>query len=435
MGKYFGTDGIRGKAFKWLDQSLAFRVGQGLSHAFDLPDVIIGHDTRESSPMLAYMVASGALSQGLNVWFAGVCATPMLARYAKDNSMIGVMITASHNPYTDNGIKVFHKGYKTNRKEEADIEYVIDHPITDIKPFGAFSLAKDFNAQYVTLYDTFPAFKTHLNIVYDSANGGNYKIAQKIFDQFAPGSKHIGHHPDGLNINVNCGSTHMDHLQAFVKEHHYDIGFGFDGDGDRMLVCDQERIYDGDEIIYMIASYLRRKHQLKDDHIVLTKMSNPGLLKALTQEHISYTLTDVGDKHVTQVLDKHHYAIGGEHSGHIIIHSLLHTGDGLLAAIYLLYVLTEQNMTLKEALSNYTRYPYQLTNVKDVDKSMLKDEKMITFISDLKQSLGAHALLLVRASGTEPLIRITVSHQDKTIVKETTEKIVNYIHKRSEKHA
>ena len=209
------------------------------------------------------------------------------------------MITASHNPYTDNGIKVFNRGYKSNTKEEEAIENSIDHPIMSIKPFGQFVLAKDFEDTYVTLYDAFPTFKSILKVAYDSANGGNYQIAKRMFDHYTQDAFHIGCHPNGLNINVDCGSTHMDHILSYVKKHHLDIGFAFDGDGDRLLVCDQYRIYDGDEIIYMIAKYLVSKGLLKDHHIVLTKMSNPGLLKVLNEDGISYTLTDVGDKYVS----------------------------------------------------------------------------------------------------------------------------------------
>lgn len=432
MGKYFGTDGIRGIAYEKLDERLAFRVGQGLSKAFDMKDVVIGHDTRQSSPVLAYLVAYGALSQGLNVTFAGVCSTPMLAKYAKDKMMIGVMITASHNPYTDNGIKVFNKGYKSNDDEEAAIEDVIDHPIPQLVHSGSFSLAPDFKTSYLALYDVFNYFQSPFKVVYDSANGGNYLIAHEVFSKYTCDAIHVGNEPDGLNINVNCGSTHMAYIHQIVNEEKYDIGFSFDGDGDRLLVCDQHRIYDGDEIIYAIARYLRKNHLLKDHHVVLTKMSNPGLLKALRQDDITYTLTDVGDKYVTEVLHQHGYGIGGENSGHIIINALLHTGDGLLAAIYLLYILTKEQKSLAEMLQNYTPYPYRLVNIKNVDKAILNTKHMQDFLEKMKQTLGHDALLLVRPSGTEPLIRVTVSHENQAIVDQTIDQIINYIRKGSE---
>ena len=432
MGKYFGTDGIRGIALEAINETIAFRVGQGLSKAFDIKQVVIGHDTRQSSPLIAYLIGYGALSQGLDVYFAGVCSTPMLAHYAKEVHMIGIMVTASHNSYTDNGIKVLNQGYKSTPEEEAIIEDVIDHPLTDLKPSGRFEITHDFSKSYERIYEAFPMFKSPLKIVYDSANGGNYVIAKQMFDRYTRTSVHLGNEPDGLNINVDCGSTHMNHIQAYVKNHQYDIGFSFDGDGDRLLVCDQNRIYSGDEIIYMIARFLRKHEQLKDNHVVLTKMSNPGLLKALREDNITYTLTDVGDKYVTDVLLKNDYAIGGENSGHIVINTLLHTGDGLLAAIYLLYVLTIENKKLEEAISDYVPYPYRLVNVENVDKSILKTEQTVRFLAHIKKDLGDDALLLVRASGTEPLVRITVSHKDQSVVDQTIDKIVKYIHIGSE---
>ncbi len=432
MGKYFGTDGIRGKAFEQLNETLAFSVGQGLSKAFDLDTVVIGYDTRQSSPMLAYMIASGALSQGLNVIFSGVCSTPMLAQYSKDHELIGVMITASHNPYTDNGIKVFNRGYKTTKAEEQLIEEVIDYPIKKIQAFGQFEYVNNFKSSYLKLYKSFNHFQSKLKIVYDSANGGNYQIAKEVFDLFAPNAIQINNEPDGFNINVNCGSTHMNHIQEVVRSKRCDIGFSFDGDGDRLLVCDQERIYDGDEIIYMIARYMRKNGQLKDDHIVLTRMSNPGLLKALRDDDIKYSLTDVGDKYVSEVLHKNDYAIGGESSGHIIINTLLHTGDGLLAAIYLLYVLTLENNNLESAISNYKPYPYRLVNIKDINKEVLNEEETKLFLKNINKKLGEDGLLVVRASGTEPLIRVTVSHENEALVNQTIDQIIEYINKRSE---
>ncbi len=429
MGKYFGTDGIRGKAFIKLNETLAFRVGQGLAKAFDLSEVVIGHDTRQSSPMIAYMVASGALSMGLNVRFYGVCSTPMLAYYAKENSMIGIMVTASHNPYTDNGIKVFNKGYKTNSDEEKLIEEVIDHPTTIMSDFGTFKLADDFLELYEKLYDAFPDFKSTIKIAYDSANGGNYEIAKSIFEKYTKSAIQIGNKPDGLNINVDCGSTHMDHIQDYIIENNFDLGISFDGDGDRLLVCDKETIYEGDEIIYVIAKFLRQNLLLKDHHIVLTKMSNPGLLKALRDDDITYSLTDVGDKYVTKELHENNYSIGGENSGHIIINQILHTGDGLLAAIYLLYVLDSYKKTLKELL-NYEKYPYQLYNLKDVDKTILDLAETKVFLKKMKHKLGDDALLLVRPSGTEPLIRITVSHQNQHVVDNTINEIVQFMKQR-----
>jgi phosphoglucosamine mutase len=377
--------------------------------------------------MLAHMIACGALSEGLNVSFAGVCSTPMVAYFSKEKSTVGVMVTASHNPYTDNGIKVFNKGFKTTEKEEEIIESFVDNPKQEIKTFGDFNLANDFESTYLKLYDQFNVKKTNLKIAYDSANGANYQIAHKLFNKYVPDAIQIGNTPDGLNINKDCGSTHMNHIQDYVKAHHLDIGFSFDGDGDRLLVCDQEKVYDGDEIIFIISSYLKKKQLLRHNHVVLTKMSNPGILNALKENDIEVSLTDVGDKYVSLELTSNDYIIGGENSGHIIMRHLLHTGDGLLVAIYLLSIMAEENKTLKELTSNLNLYPYKLVNIKDVDKSILKTDLMKDFLKDIKNQLGTDSLLLVRPSGTESLIRVTVSHKDENFMMDIINKIVEKI--------
>lgn len=432
MGKYFGTDGVRGKALIKLNETLAFRLGQGLSNAYDMSKVVIGYDTRASSPLLAHLIAFGAQSRGLKVYVAGVCSTPMIAYYSKEKAMIGIMVTASHNPYTDNGIKVFNKGLKSTPEEEALIEKVLDDPYTDVLPLKSLMEPQKFEQTYLALYEGFSSFQSKLNIAYDSANGGNYNIAKTVFSQFAPLAVQLENQPDGKNINANCGSTHMNRICDYVKANQLDIGFAFDGDGDRLLVCDQHRIYEGDDIVYMIARFLKKNQQLKDNHIVLTRMSNPGLLSSLKNEGIDYTLTDVGDKHIAKVLYKHQYAIGGEESGHIIINRILHTGDGLLAAIYLLYILDQENKPLHALIPNYERYPYQLENVKNVDRSLLEKPETKDFLKTIKKQLGDDALLIVRPSGTEPLLRITVSHHKQQMVLDTIAKIVDYFKKRSE---
>lgn len=219
----------------------------------------------------------------------------------------------------------------------------------------------------------------------------------------------------------------MEAIQSFVKDNNFDIGFSFDGDGDRLLVCDSERIYDGDEIIYVISSYLKKKGELNKNHVVLTKMSNPGILKALKEQGITYSLTDVGDKYVSLELTSNDYIIGGENSGHIIMRHLLHTGDGLLVAMVLLSIMAEEKKTISELVSDITLFPYELINIKDVDKSILKTKDMQDFLTYTKENLGEDSLLLVRPSGTESLIRVTVSHQNQQIMKQTILSIVSKI--------
>ncbi|PKK96269.1 MAG: phosphoglucosamine mutase, partial [Tenericutes bacterium HGW-Tenericutes-3] len=292
MGKYFGTDGIRGVAFEKLNSELAFKVGQGLVHTLHPKTVVIGMDTRESSPMLAYSIANGILALGVDVLFAGVVSTPMIAYYSKLKSIVGIMITASHNPYMDNGIKVFNKGYKTVEKEELEIEAFIDSNQLSFTSFGKFSLFKSFKDDYLKIYEKMNVKLSRCRVGYDSANGANYMISKEVFDKVCPSAIQISNEPDGLNINTGCGSTHMEAIQELVKQNHLDIGFSFDGDGDRIMVIDSKlNIYDGDMIIYMIAKYLKQEGLLNKNTVVLTKMSNPGILKTLKDLNISYVLT------------------------------------------------------------------------------------------------------------------------------------------------
>ena len=387
-------------------------------------------DTRQSSPLLAYGVANGLLACGVNVLFAGVVSTPMIAYYSKIKNMIGVMITASHNPYTDNGIKVFNKGYKTTETDESLLEAFIDNPHMRIGDFGIFSYTDDVTEAYTQIYDNISLTQSTYKVLYDSANGANHLIAKQLMDRYTQVSCQVGNQPDGLNINLDCGSTHLDKLRNKVIQEDYDIAFSFDGDGDRIMTIDNKgNIYDGDMMIYIIASYMKSKNLLDHDTVVLTKMSNPGLLKALRQKGIHYHLTDVGDKYVFQALDVYGYVIGGEASGHIILKHLLHSGDGLLVAIYLLSILEELGTTLEALTKDVVIYPFKLTNLKGIAKDVLKKPKVIETIASLKQLHGDNVLILVRPSGTEQLIRVTVSAEDEALMNDISNDIIEVIQK------
>lgn len=428
--KYFGTDGIRGKALEKLNSELAYKLGQGIYETFKPHIIVIGMDTRESSPMLAYALANGLMARGVDILFAGVVSTPMIANYSKVHQMIGVMITASHNPFTDNGIKVFNKGYKTIETDELKIETFIDYGTLKVEKYGTFTFSDDIEQEYLKIYKPIHLKPSNLKVIYDSANGANHIIAKKLFDIYAPNSIQLGNTPNGKNINLDCGSTHLDHIQSLHHHQSYDIAFSFDGDGDRIIILDgQGHVYDGDLIIYMIAKYLKSKKMLNHDTVVLTKMSNPGLLEALRKHEISYELTDVGDKYVFEALENGGYTIGGESSGHIILTHLLHSGDGLLVALYMLHILDELKTTLKELTEDVTFYPLKLTNIKGIDKSVLKREVIINKVQQIKNDLGDSGLLLVRPSGTESLIRITVSAKDEQVVDNITHELVQMIEK------
>lgn len=432
--KYFGTDGIRGIAYKELNSELAFKLGQAIKEVYEPVIVIIGMDTRASSPMLAYSIANGLLTLGVNIDFAGVVSTPMIAHYSKLKNIIGIMITASHNPYQDNGIKVFKYGYKTTKEDELKLEAHIKQENLTFTSFGTFNLSNEIHNEYLKLYKQLNLGQSDLKIAYDSANGANYLIAKTIFNKYAPNSIQINNKPNGVNINLNCGSTHLKSIVDQSKLHKLDIAFSFDGDGDRIMVIDDnQKIYDGDLVIYIIASYLKQKGLLNKNTVVLTKMSNPGILKALSDQGIDYILTDVGDKHVFQELKNNNYSIGGEASGHIILNDIFHSGDALLVALYLLKILDELEKPLAKLIANVKLYPFKLTNIKNIDKSILKRDTIIKKINEVKAKLGKHSLLLVRPSGTENLIRVTISHQEQSVVNDLTKELVKSIEKEGEK--
>jgi len=253
-------------------------------------------------------------------------------------------------------------------------------------------------------------YETDLRIGIDSANGANYLIARGIFQELTESFYQMGDHPNGTNINDGVGSTHIEAIQEFVKKWNLDIGFSFDGDGDRVLVVDHDQtVIDGDQIIYLLACYLKEQGLLKQDTVVLTKMSNLGIIKALEQKGISVVLTNVGDKYVLEAIEEGGYSLGGENSGHIILRDYLHTGDGILVALMVLTVLGATGRTLSELLEDVTMWPQELVNIRTFNKEILKDERVQSVVNDVINTLGDNGKVLVRASGTEPLIRVTIS--------------------------
>ncbi|MDY0276445.1 MAG: hypothetical protein RBQ97_00005 [Acholeplasma sp.] len=433
--KYFGTDGLRGQGFKELNARLAYKLGQGLKEALNNDKVVIGMDTRDSSSMLAHMVAAGALTAGMSVFFAGVVSTPMIAHYSKQKGFAGIMITASHNPYTDNGIKVFNKGYKSNVSEELIIEnYIDDQKVISNSLFGSFNLTDDVEKEYLSLIERLNLKESKIKFAYDSANGANFLIANKIMSTYFPNSVQISNEPNGKNINLNCGSTHIEAVREYVINNKLDLGFAYDGDGDRVMMVDGKgNIYDGDFIIYSIGKYLNQKNELNKKHVVLTKMSNPGILKALKREGINYVLTDVGDKYVYAAMNDNGYNLGGEASGHIIISNILHSGDGLLSSLYVLKMLIENNISLEEFTKDVTLYPLKLVNIKNVNKEVLKQEHVIKYLEGIREEFEDEDILLIRPSGTEPLVRVTISCLNNEKLDKYMNKIVSFIKEEGEK--
>jgi len=429
MAKYFGTDGIRGRYNLEVTNSLAFKVGQSLKSVLGTTRLVIGMDTRESSSELLFSIISGAQSVGIDVMNAGVVSTPLISHYSKQKAVSGVMITASHNPYKDNGIKVFNKGNKLTEGEELAIEAFLDGDKEfTIRKVGKVFSGEDVLDLYLDLFDSLELNKTSLKVGFDSANGANYLISYGILREMCENYYRIGYEPNGKNINDGVGSTHLEAITKLVKTNKLDIGLSFDGDGDRVLVVDKDLdIIDGDLIIYIIANYLKEKGLLKKDTVVLTSMSNLGIIKAFEKKGIKVVLTNVGDKFVLDELNKHGYSIGGENSGHVILRDYINTGDGLLVGAYLLNILEETGKTLKELTSDINMWPQTMENIKAFNKDVLKDERVVTVIKEVKDILGTNGKVLVRASGTEPLIRVTISCELKSDVDKYLNLIVGVI--------
>ncbi len=427
MGKYFGTDGIRGEVNKTLTVDLAFKVGQAIS-ILKCNEVVIGYDTRLSNDMLYNAISAGALSMNINVINAGVITTPGLCYYSKIKNIIGVMITASHNPYYDNGIKIFFAGRKLNDDLEELVESKIDNPIYEYQTYNAREIISN---EPVFLYKEFLlkiAQKTNLKIALDCANGSTSEIATSIYSSITNCLKVTADKPDGKNINKEVGATVTSNISNFVIETNSDIGFSFDGDGDRLLISDSTgKIYSGDEILYVIAKYLKSKCILKSDTLVLTKMSNIGIINSLTKNGIKTVLTDVGDRNVLEEMIKNNYSIGGENSGHFIILDLLETGDGILSSLFLLSILLDSKMTLADLTKDIVIYPDRMVNLKVFDKTVAKKDEVVNKVKEVNSFLGNEGLVIVRASGTENLVRVSCCAKTSELVDKYIEEFVKLI--------
>ena len=424
--KYFGTDGIRGKAYETLTESLAIKVGKSLS-LIDSELVIIGYDTRQSNHMLANGIALGALSVNKKVIDVGVIPTPGIAFNSIKKHCIGVMITASHNPYQDNGIKIFYDGLKLDNELQEKIEEYIDKSNDGVDV--SLELVKK-DSSLVKRYEKFllnTAYNTDLKIVLDTANGATYQVADNVFSKITNNLVVIANNPDGKNINEGVGSTHIENLVAAVKENNANIGFSFDGDGDRMLVVDElGNVHTGDEIIYVLAKNKKEKKTLVNNSVVLTIMSNLGIISSLKDNNINVVTTSVGDINVLEEMLRNNYVLGGENSGHLIQLEYLPTGDGILAAIGLLNVLIEENKPLSELTNNIKIYPDRLVNLKVKDKQIAKDVQVINLINKYLNEYE-DIQLVVRASGTEDLLRVSCCYKDETIMNEIVDSVVDLI--------
>ena len=441
MGKYFGTDGFRGEANKDLTVEHAYKVGRYIGWYFgrnkDHAQVVIGKDTRRSSYMLEYALVAGLTASGADVSLMHVTTTPSVAYITRtDGFDCGIMISASHNPYYDNGIKVLDcNGHKMDAKVENLIEQYIDGEVDEI-PFATkdeIGCATDYSVgrnRYLGYLMSIPtrAFK-NIRVGLDCANGASSNLAKSVFDALGAKTYVIHSEPDGLNINTNCGSTHIESLQELVKSKGLDIGFAYDGDADRCLAVDEfGRVIDGDLILYVCGKYLKEHGELSNDTIVTTVMSNLGLYKALDKEGIKYEKTAVGDKYVFECMREHNYSVGGEQSGHIIFYEHANTGDGLLTALKLLEVMVSTGKSLKQLSEGLFIYPQLLINTPVKDKhAALEDKELLAVIKEVEEELGDEGRILVRPSGTEPLVRVMVEAKTDELCSCYVNKVIDFI--------
>lgn len=438
MGKYFGTDGFRGKANNTLMVEQAFKVGRYLGYHFnkDKAKILIGKDTRLSGSMLEAALAAGITASGTNVELLGVCPTPAIAYLVNGTEYAcGVMISASHNPYYDNGIKVFsHKGMKLEAAIEDLIEAYVDDKVTI--PYGAedhIGVVKhvpeklDLYLDY--LHKQFKLDLSNYQIVCDLANGSATATAVNLLKRFNANLTVIANEPNGLNINTECGSTHPERLVKIMKEGQYDLGLAFDGDADRLIaVDDQGRIIDGDKALYILGKQMIKQGTLKDNTIVTTVMANFGLYQLFDKEGIAYEKTAVGDKYVYDCMVKNDFKLGGEQSGHIIFKDLMTTGDGLLTAMKLIEAMVSSKQKISELAAPLYIYPQLLINVKVKDKNdVLNDPTINEVIAKIETCLNNEGRILVRPSGTEPLIRVMVEAKTDALCHEYVYQVVDMI--------
>ncbi len=443
MGKYFGTDGFRGEANVDLTVEHAYKVGRylgyyyGKQHEDGKAHVVIGKDTRLSSYMFEYSLVAGLTASGADVYLMHVTPTPSVSYIVRTGDFdCGIMISASHNPYYDNGIKVINgQGYKLEAAIENEIEQYIDGELGEI-PFAKrenigkttdYTMGRNRYIGYLLTIPTRP-FKG-MRIGLDCANGASYLVAKSVYDALGAKTYVINNEPNGTNINTDCGSTHIEKLQAFVKEKGLDVGFAFDGDADRCLAVDDKgEIVDGDKILYVCGRYLKDKGELNNNTIVTTIMSNLGLYKALDKKGINYEKTAVGDKYVFENMMEHGHSIGGEQSGHIIFSKYATTGDGVLTSLMIMETILGRKVKLSELFHSLTIYPQLLVNVKVSSKdAVMNDADVLKLNDEIAAELGDDGRLLLRQSGTEPVIRVMVEAATDELCEKYVYKMVDLI--------
>ncbi len=454
MGRYFGTDGFRGEANVGLTADHAYTVGRFLGWYYgelkrqkgdtSAPRVVIGKDTRRSSYMFEYSLVGGLVASGADAYLLHVTTTPSVAYVTRvDEFDCGVMITASHNPFYDNGIKLLNgNGEKMDEKTIGLVEDYIDGNLTafgkkwDSIPFAT----KDSigcTVDYVSGRNRYVGYLISLGLYsfkgmkvgLDCANGASWNIAKSVFDALGATTYVINDEPNGTNINNNAGSTHIEGLQKFVVEKGLDIGFAYDGDADRCLCVDEKgNVVNGDHILYVYGKYMKDKGELVNNTVVTTVMSNFGLYKAFDEAGIDYAKTAVGDKYVYEYMTENNCVIGGEQSGHIIFSKYATTGDGIMTSIKMMEVMLARKKKMSELCSPLTIYPQVLENIRVTDKTAAQnDPDVVAKVNAVADELGNTGRILVRESGTEPVVRVMVEAEDKETCRNYVEAVIRVI--------
>ena len=445
MRKYFGTDGIRGIAGESLTADLSFKVGKALGRLLtekkEHPKVIIGRDTRISCDMIEQALTAGLTSTGVNVMTVGTIPTPAIAYLTKTiETDSGIMISASHNPYQDNGIKIFGPdGFKLTDDQELEIEHLIDNT-DEIKNASFEKIGKLYSGNELTqkyiqhIKQSISGDLSEIKIALDCANGATTGVAPFIFGDLEADIETIGCKPNGININDNVGSTKIDTIANFVKENNVDVGFAFDGDGDRVLAVDSKgNIVDGDKIMFILAKHLKEQGELKDNMVVSTVMSNIGFYKAIEENGLQSVKTAVGDRYVVEEMRNNDYSLGGEQSGHIILMNYATTGDGILTAVKLANIIKTSGKSLEELAGEVSIYPQKLVNIKVIDKkSAMEDIEILAECEKVEKELEGNGRILLRASGTENLIRVMVEASSDELTNKYCEQVAKIVREKFE---
>ena len=442
MGKYFGTDGFRGEANENLTVEHAYKVGRFLGWYYGRDHkakVVIGKDTRRSSYMFEYSLVAGLTASGADAYLLHVTTTPSVSYVVKSEDFdCGIMITASHNPFYDNGIKIINSyGYKVEAEVENQIEAYIDGELPEL-PFAKkenigrtvdYAMGRHRYIGYLISIAT-RAFKDK-KVGLDLANGSATTVAKGVFDALGAKTYVMSNEPNGFNINTDCGSTHMEHLQKFVVENGLDVGFAYDGDADRCLAVDEKgNLVVGDQIMYLCGIYMKERGELNNNTVVTTVMSNMGLYKALDEAGVAYEQTAVGDKYVFENMMKNNHSLGGENSGHIIFSKHAMTGDGILTSLKIMEVMLEKKQPLSELLKDMKIYPQVLKNVRVRDKKEAREDAEVqAAVKAGEEKLNGDGRILLRESGTEPLIRVMAEAGTMELCNEVVDDIVAVLQK------